>query len=439
MRAARPALLVLLGVLAVTLAACGSGPAAATPGASSGAAGASTPSEPTATPAGSASPSTGAAGATGTTSQTPTAGAAASPGTGPRPVRLVPVSSRTWTRPTETGPYPSASGGATGAFVLEQDAVVSEVAANGTVSTILDLRDVVLRSGNEEGLLSLALDPNFASNRAVWVYYSAANPRRTVLARFTRQANAATIDRASQLVVLEVGQPFANHNGGAIRFGPDGMLYLGLGDGGSAGDPSGNGQNLNTLLGKVIRLDVRNASSGQPYAIPGDNPFAGRAGSRGEIWAYGLRNPWRMSFDSATGALWVGDVGQNAVEEVSVVTRGGNFGWNVVEGDRCFKPSSNCDRTGITPPVAVYNHDNGRCSIVGGYVYRGSAVPEIAGAYVYGDTCSGEIWAVNASSPGTPILIASGVKNMTSFGLDAAGEIVVLSFGQPIRRLATAS
>jgi len=307
------------------------------------------------------------------------------------------------------------------------------------VSTILDLRDIVLRSGNEEGLLSLALDPNFASNRAVWVYYSAANPRRSVLARFTRQANSATIDRTSQLVVLEVGQPFANHNGGAIRFGPDGMLYLGLGDGGSAGDPSGNGQNLNTLLGKIIRLDVRNASSSQPYAIPGDNPFVGRAGTRGEIWAYGLRNPWRMSFDPATGALWVGDVGQNAVEEVSVVTRGGNFGWNVVEGDRCFKPSSNCDRTGMTPPEAVYNHDNGRCSIVGGYVYRGTAVPEIAGAYVYGDTCSGEIWAINARSPGTPILIASGVKNMTSFGLDAAGEIVVLAFGQPIRRLATAS
>jgi glucose/arabinose dehydrogenase len=244
------------------------------------------------------------------------------------------------------------------------------------------------------------------------------------------------IDRGSQLVALEVGQPFANHNGGAIRFGPDGMLYLGLGDGGSSGDPSGNGQDLNTLLGKVIRIDVRNASADRPYVVPADNPFVGRSGARGEVWAYGLRNPWRMSFDAATGALWVGDVGQGAVEEISVVTRGGNFGWNVVEGDRCYKPSSGCDRTGFIPPVVVYGQDNGRCSVVGGSVYRGTRVPQITGSYVYGDTCSGEMWAVNAAAPGTPVRIASGVRNMTSFGLDAAGEIVVLSFGQPVRRLA---
>jgi glucose/arabinose dehydrogenase len=434
-RPSRLAFLVILGFTLLASAACrGSASPATAPAGSpdtTGASGATNatpkPGEPTATGSASATASdaTGSAGSPGgSTSE-------------PRPVSLVPVSGRNWERPTEMGPYPSASGGAPGIFVVEQDGVVYEVAAGGAVTTILDLRDIVLRSGNEEGFLSLALDPGFASNRYVWTYYSMANPRRTVLVRYTRQASAPTIDRASQLVVLEVGQPFANHNGGAIRFGPDGMLYLGLGDGGSAGDPTGNGQNLNTLLGKIIRLDVRNASASQRYAVPGDNPFVGRAGARGEIWAYGMRNPWRMSFDPATGALWVGDVGQGAVEEIDIVTRGGNFGWGVVEGDRCYKPATGCNREGMTPPVAVYGHDNGRCSVVGGFVYRGSRVPEIAGAYVYGDTCSGEIWAVNAAAPKAPVRIASGVRNMTSFGLDAAGEITVLGFGQPIRRLAT--
>ena len=336
------------------------------------------------------------------------------------------------------GPYPSPTGGAPGVFVAEQDGVIYHVGGD-KVAPILDLTDRVLRSGNEEGLLSVALDPNFAQNRYVWVYYSAGSPRRTVLARFTRNAQGGEIDKASQLVVLEVGQPYANHNGGAIRFGADGMLYLGLGDGGSGGDPQGNGQNLGVLLGKIIRIDVRNASAGQPYAVPSDNPFVGQPGARGEVWAYGLRNPWRMSFDAATGALWVGDVGQGEVEEISVVTKGGNFGWSRVEGDRCYKPGTNCDRSGLTDPVVVYRHESGRCSVVGGSVYRGTRIPAIAGAYVYGDTCSGEIWAVSAHDPRNPVLIASGVRNMTSFGVDADGEPTVLGFGQPIRRLAPKS
>ncbi|MFA7248832.1 MAG: PQQ-dependent sugar dehydrogenase [Dehalococcoidia bacterium] len=348
---------------------------------------------------------------------------------------LVPVSGRNWTRPTESGVYPSASGGPPGTFVAEQDGVVYEVAADGQVTPILDLRDRVLRSGNEEGLLSVALDPGFAANRHVWIYYSAGNPRRTVLARFTREASSGTIDRASQLVVLEQAQPFANHNGGAIRFGPDGMLYLGFGDGGSQGDPNGNGQNLGTLLGKIIRIDVRGASADRPYAIPANNPFAGRSGARGEIWAFGFRNPWRMSFDAATGALWVGDVGQGSVEEVDIVTRGANYGWNVMEGDRCYRPSSGCDGSGLTAPLATYTHASGRCSIVGGPVYRGTRVPEIAGAYLYGDTCSGEVWAVSAANPGTPVRIATGVPTFTSFGTSADGEVILLTFGQPIRRI----
>ncbi|MGE3857833.1 MAG: sorbosone dehydrogenase family protein [Dehalococcoidia bacterium] len=466
MRHPRLVLPVLTGVslvALVALAACG-GASSTTPDATSapstpsatpsaaapatGAAGTPRPGEPSRTPAPTgatgASAATGATGATGGTGATSTpaggGGTTATPAPAasagpPRPVSLAPISSRSWNRPTEAGPYPSASGGPAGLFVAEQEGVIYEVAAGGAVSTILDLRGVVLRSGNEEGLLSVALDPAFADNRHVWVYYSAGSPRRTVLSRFTRDAGAATISRGSELVILEVAQPYANHNGGAVRFGPDGMLYLGLGDGGSGGDPQGNGQDRSTLLGSVIRIDVRNASAERPYAIPSDNPFVGQSSARNEIWAFGLRNPWRMAFDPATGALWAGDVGQGAVEEIDLIRSGGNYGWNIMEGDRCYRPSSGCDRGGLIAPVVTYAHESGRCSIVGGYVYHGSAVPEIAGAYVYGDTCSGEIWAVNAASPGTPVRIATGARNMTSFGLDAAGEVLVLTFGQPIRRL----
>ena len=354
------------------------------------------------------------------------------PGNDPRPIALRSVGGKTWSQPTEMGPYPLTPGDTT-YFVLEQAGTVWAV-QNGTATTILDLRDRVTLS-SEEGLLSMAPDPEFATNRYVWIYYAAANPRRTVLARFTRNANDLAINRDSALIVLETPQPFPNHKGGAIRFGPDGMLYLGLGDGGSGGDPNGNGQNLGAMLGKIIRIDVRAASAAQPYLVPGDNPFVGSAGARGEVYAYGLRNPWRMSFDSASGALWAGDVGQGAVEEVDVVQRGGNYGWNITEGDRCYKPSSGCSRAGLTAPVAAYDHSNGRCSITGGFVYRGTLVPEIAGAYIYADYCSGEIWAIRADAPGTPVLIATGAKQITSFGIDANGELYVLSQGQPIRQI----
>ena len=352
---------------------------------------------------------------------------------GPRPVTLSPISSNRWSRPVEAGPYPTSPGDTT-LFVAEQDGIISAV--NGeTVTTILDLRDRVLREGNEEGLLSVALDPGFATNGHVWVYYSAANPRRSVLARFTRLEGVRSLSGGSQLVVLEIPQPFTNHNGGAIRFGADGMLYLGLGDGGSQGDPNGNAQNLGTLLGKIIRIDVRDAKVGSLYVSPPENPFFSTNGARSEIWAYGLRNPWRMAFDATTGSLWAADVGQGNVEEIDIITRGANYGWNVVEGNNCYKPSSGCVRTGFIAPVASYDHSGERCSVSGGLVYRGSAVPELLGHYIYGDFCSGEIWALNAASPGTATRIATGASNVTSFGVDAAGEVLVLSFGQPIRRI----
>ena len=234
-------------------------------------------------------------------------------------------------------------------------------------------------------------------------------------------------------MILEVPQPFRNHNGGAIRFGPDLMLYLGLGDGGSQGDPQGNGQNLETLLGSVIRIDVRDASAAQPYAIPPDNPFVGVAGVREEIWAYGLRNPWRMTFDR-DGALWLGDVGQNEIEEIDVIERGGNYGWNRLEGTRCFEPSSGCDRSGVTPPVAEYDHGLG-CAVTGGVVYRGDDIPLLEGFYLFADVCSGRVWALPPN--GDPAVeVARSSRDAASFGTDVRGEVYLLSFGGPIQRLA---
>ena len=265
----------------------------------------------------------------------------------------------------------------------------------------LDLRDRVSSRGSEEGLLGLALNP--ANENHLYIYYSAAGPRRSVVSRFLVDLANRTIDADSELIILEVEQPYANHNGGQIAFGPDGYLYIGLGDGGSAGDPLGSGQDTSTLLGSILRIDVSNATATRPYAIPPDNPFAD-GGGRPEIWAYGLRNPWRFSFDRETGDLWAGDVGQNEWEEIDIIQRGGNYGWNILEGDHCFSPRDNCDREGTIPPVWEYSLDGTPCSVIGGYVYRGDAIPWLRGAYIYGDFCSGKVHALRyqtAASPST--------------------------------------
>jgi glucose/arabinose dehydrogenase len=296
-------------------------------------------------------------------------------------------------------------------------------------SELLDLSGRVLRSGNEEGLLSVALDPEFASNGFVYAYYSAGGPRRSVLGRFTVPPGTDVASEGSELIVLEVEQPFENHNGGAVRFGPDGLLYLGLGDGGSGGDPLGNGQDPSTLLGSVVRIDVRGASATAPYAVPADNPtFDAALNARPEVWAYGLRNPWRMAFDSATGALWLADVGQNAIEEIDVVTAGGNYGWNRLEGDACYSPRSGCERPGMTEPVATYTHADG-CSVSGGAVYRGSATSSLVGWYVYGDFCSGTVWGLPTDGSGGPVVLAETDTNVSSFGVDGDGELYMLDFG----------
>ncbi len=322
---------------------------------------------------------------------------------------------------------------------------VNDASAN-SVETVFDHRARTSRDGNEEGLLGIALDPAFGNNGYLYAYYSAqGGSRRTLLSRFSTSGEGAALraEPASELLILEVPQPFSNHNGGALAFGPDGMLYLGLGDGGSAGDPKGNGQDVkNNLLGSIIRIDVRGATKAKPYAIPPDNPYAASpGGAKPETWAYGLRNPWRFSFDRETGRLWAGDVGQDAREEIDIVERGLNYGWNVMEGFTCFKPSTGCSQTGLTLPVVDYERDAGACSVTGGYVYRGEALPALRGWYVYADFCNGSVWAFNSagathgSRPPVTQLRARG-PNIASFAEDSAGELYILAFDGKIYRLA---
>ena len=304
---------------------------------------------------------------------------------------------------------------------------------------LLDWGGKIRSGGQEEGLLGLAFDPQFARNGHFYLHYSASGPRRSLVARLTlRDGRVAD---GSELILLEVAQPYANHNGGQLAFGPDGYLYIALGDGGAAGDPQHHGQNPATLLGAILRLDVSQATPQTPYRIPPDNPFAGLAGARGEIWAYGLRNPWRFSFDRPTGQLWAGDVGQNAWEEVDLIERGGNYGWAALEGNHCFRPAAGCITEGRIAPVAEYSLGGGVCSVIGGYVYRGPAIPALDGVYVYGDYCSGEIYGLRYDYAGQRItagpqtLAATGGRIM-SFAEDYAGNLYALLADGGVYRLA---
>lgn len=301
---------------------------------------------------------------------------------------------------------------------------------------VLDLSDDVT-FGGERGLLSVALDPDFEAKPYLYVYYSPRDTDLSRLSRFEMQNGAALPD--SELTIIEFEQPFSNHNGGAVRFGPDGMLYLGLGDGGAANDPLGHGQNTQTLLGAIIRIDVDDISATTPYRIPTDNPFLGRSGFRPETWAYGLRNPWRMAFDPQTDLLWVGDVGQNQVEEIAIVQAGQNHGWNVFEGDQCFRSDEECEALpDAVAPVAVYGHDEG-CSVTGGMHYQGEALQHLVGAYVFGDYCSGTIWALwpdhSADTGWWRVTLLESDRNIASFAVDNDGEIHVLTFNGPILKL----
>jgi glucose/arabinose dehydrogenase len=291
-------------------------------------------------------------------------------------------------------------------------------------SVVLDITDRVEDDGNEQGLLGLAFHP---SNPAE-AYVNYTTVTHTVISRFTADPSAPDrLDPSSEKVILTFKQPYANHNGGQLAFGPDGMLYIATGDGGGSGDPDGNGQNKETLLGKILRIDISREDGQRAYAIPADNPFAGGGGAP-EIFAYGLRNPWRFSFDSATGQLWAADVGQNEWEEINLIDKGGNYGWNFREGEACYQPAKGCPSDGLTAPVFVYGHDIG-VSVTGGYVYRGQLVPGLIGWYLYADYATGTVWGLRLKDGGGvehETLLQTG-KQVTSFGVDVTGELYMVA------------
>ncbi len=318
-------------------------------------------------------------------------------------------------------------------FVVEQPGRIKVFQPGASTPTVfLDITSRVL-SGGERGLLGLAFHPQFSTNRRFFVNYTRQSDGATVIAQYRASASNPNVADAAETVLLVIGQPFANHNGGMIEFGPDQFLYIGMGDGGSANDPGNRAQNINELLGKILRIDVDPAIAGVPYSSPSDNPFFGGTPGRDEIYAVGMRNPWRFSFDRATGQLFAGDVGQNAREEIDIITLGGNYGWRVMEGDICNPSFSGgvCTRIGIAP-VAEYSHSGGRCSISGGYVYRGSQSSLPAGAYVYADFCTGEIFMLSGGT--ASVLLDTGLS-ISSFGEDEAGEIYVVGLGGTVDRI----
>ena len=288
-------------------------------------------------------------------------------------------------------------------FVVEQRGRIRTIDQNRlTDQPFLDISSEV-KSGGEQGLLGLAFHPNFPTDPRFFVDYTDLDGD-TVISEFrVNRADADVADAGSERRLLDIDQPFANHNGGGVVFGPDGKLYIAMGDGGSGGDPQGNGQRTDTLLAKILRIDIDSSDGTQrPYGIPADNPFVGVTGASPEIWLTGLRNPWRIRFDRATGDLWIGDVGQAAWEEIDVARAGVgglNFGWNVMEGFHCFAPSEGCDRTGLTLPVAEYGHDLG-CAVIGGVVVRDAGQPSFDGWYVFSDSCSGNLWLLDPAGEG---------------------------------------
>jgi glucose/arabinose dehydrogenase len=317
--------------------------------------------------------------------------------------------------------------GGAGLLVLEQPGRV-RVIADGLLlpDPFLDLTSRVGSSANEQGLLGIALHPDFPDNGFFFLNYTNLQGN-TVVSRFQATSTAGEADAGSEKILLTIAQPYGNHNGGSLAFGPDGYLYIGMGDGGSGGDPQGNGQNLTALLGKILRIDV---DGGDPYAIPPDNPFADGQSGRPEIWAYGLRNPWRISFDRANGDFYTGDVGQNQWEEIDYLPEGApagaNFGWNYREGANPYQgvPPAGLE---LVEPVAQYQHPEG-CSVSGGFVYRGTALPEFNGIYLYGDYCNGRIWGLLRQGDGSwanQFLFDSGAL-ISSFAQDSDGELYLL-------------
>ncbi|HXA18830.1 MAG TPA: PQQ-dependent sugar dehydrogenase [Thermoanaerobaculia bacterium] len=325
--------------------------------------------------------------------------------------------------------------GDTRLFITQQVGLIQIYDALGLRATpFLDIRSFVL-SGGERGLLSVAFHPRYRENGFFFVYYTNRLGDNSV-ARYQVSANDPDIaDPASGTILLTIPHPdFANHNGGQLQFGPDGYLYIGTGDGGSGGDPNNHAQDLTQLLGKLLRIDV---DHGSPYGIPASNPFVGHGNARNEIWAYGLRNPWRFSFDRSTGDLWIGDVGQDLYEEVDLQPAtsigGENYGWRKMEGFHCYNPSTNCTDPSFTMPILEYSHAQGACSITGGYRYRGTQIPSLQGAYLYGDYCTGTIWmATQTNGVWTSKTLFSTTIRISSFGEDVSGELYVMDVAKGI-------
>jgi len=328
-------------------------------------------------------------------------------------------------------------------FVVEQTGKVRIIAGGSLLSTpFIDLTAAVSKGG-EQGLLGLAFHPKYATNGKFYVNFTT-KTGSTAINEYRVSADLNVANRASGRRIITIAQPYANHNGGHIAFGPDGYLYVGMGDGGGAGDPGNRAQNLNSLLGKMLRIDINGKSGARQYRIPASNPYVGRTG-RDEIWSRGLRNPWRWSFDRARGDLWIGDVGQNRYEEIDRSTatatairgRGVNYGWRTMEGRACYSPSSGCNRTGKILPVVTYSHAAGDCSVIGGYVYRGSKATSLVGRYLFGDFCSGRIWSIarGARAPATRSLFIDTDLNITSFGEGEDGELYVTATDGGVRHV----
>ena len=325
----------------------------------------------------------------------------------------------------------------THAYVVEKKGIIQRVSIENKEATpevFLNITDRVVVGHSEEGLLSLAFHPNYNENKRLFVWYTSHGPRRCVLSSFTTTNTNNIADPTTEEIILELLQPWGNHNGGMVLFGGDGYLYLGIGDGGGSNDTKENGQNKKTLLGTIIRIDINATSGEKKYAIPSDNPFSSSPDARGEIWAYGLRNPWRMSFDSKTGKLWVADVGQNKWEEINIVEKGKNYGWNLREGKHDFMDNNNNGEQTVDP-VFEYGRRHGG-SITGGYVYRGNGIPGLYGEYIYADYLNGRVWRLLPPSGEIKKYKAKRILNrpplsISSFGETPNGEVLACGFKSP--------
>ena len=326
-------------------------------------------------------------------------------------------------------------------FVVEQTGRI-RIIQDGTLlpTPFLDLSGSVLSSG-ERGLLGLAFHPSYETNGKFYVDFITKSGD-TAINEYRVSSNPNVADRASGRRILSIDQPYSNHKGGHLAFGPNGYLFIGTGDGGGAGDPGNRAQSANSLLGKMLRIDINGTTGSRPYRIPATNPYVGRAGLD-EIYSRGLRNPWRWSFDRATADLWIGDVGQGRYEEIDRSTtssgrgRGANYGWKVMEGRACYSPSSGCNTSGKVLPVVAYSHSQGDCSVIGGYVYRGPSAPSLVGRYLFADFCTGRIWSIAqaARAPAGRAMFLDTALNITSFGEDEAGEVYVTDAAGGVRRI----